>query len=284
MMPGLFKRFIAVDWSGAKSAYAKKLCVAVCEQGIGAPVLVAPSGGWTRQAIAEYVLAQPAGTLTGFDFSFAPPFLDCGAYLPGADAPQNGPDFWAYVDGISQADPDCGAHRFIESAYRRYFYLGKADGEKARFMRWRTCERFFNEGGGGKAACIFDAIGAAQVSKASFAGMRVLHRLHRGGLAIWPFTAPNQNASVVVELYCRAFIQRAGLSGRKVRDIASLNHALAGLGSASYDGGEPLNDDQTDALIASAGLRAFAVEAAAWQPAGLSRQISQTEGWTFGVF
>lgn len=284
MIPGPFERFIAVDWSGAKTAYAKKLCVAMCGRGDGAPVLIEQAGGWTREAIAQFVLGQPAGTLTGFDFSFAPPFVDHSAYLPGEDLPSTGPGLWAHVEQVCQADKDCGAHSFIAGPYRKHFYLGKADGAKAGFMRWRTCEAFYNAAGGGKAACIFDAIGAAQVCKASFAGMRVLHRLHKGGLAVWPFAAPRAGGSVAVELYCRAFIQHAGLPGGKVRDLDALNRALEGLGSAPFESSDDLNDDQTDALIASAGLRAIAQNEAAWHPALLTPQISQSEGWTFGVF
>lgn len=282
--PGPFEQFIAVDWSGAKTAYAKKLCVAVCGADGHAPVLMSPENGWTREAVADFVLAQTRPTLTGFDFSFAPPFLDAGAYLPGESVPQEAPAFWAHVDDICELDKDCGAHSFIERGYRSHFYLGKADGQKADFMRWRVCEQAYNTGGGGKAACVFDAIGAAQVSKASFAGMRVLHRLSQGGLPIWPFHAPQRGKSLVTEIYCRAFIQHAGLKGGKVRDVETLNSALAGLGSKPYEGNSDLSDDQTDALIASAGLRALATAQAAWQPSGLTQKVSQTEGWTFGVF
>ncbi|MEM9881134.1 MAG: hypothetical protein AAF862_17845, partial [Pseudomonadota bacterium] len=239
--------------------------------------------GWSRTAIADFVLAQPPGTLTGFDFSFAPPFLDQGGYLPSEDVPTNGQDFWAHVDAVSASDPDCGAHSFIQ-AYRKHFYLGKADGKKADFMRWRTCELTFNASGGGKAACVFDAIGAAQVSKASFAGMRILHRLKSADAVIWPFDQAAPGQSVVIEIYCRAFIQHAGLSGGKVRDLEGLNGALHALGSAPYQTNEFLSDDQTDVLITSAGLRKLASQPGAWAPAELNPKISRTEGWTFGVF
>ncbi|MEM7570220.1 MAG: hypothetical protein AAF337_10535, partial [Pseudomonadota bacterium] len=113
MTPGPYRRFIAIDWSGAKTGYSKKLTVALCEEGQDAPQLIAPEGGWTREAIADYVAGQPAGTLIGFDFSFAPPFLDKGSYLPGEDVPNEGPDFWAHVDAVCSADADCGARTFV---------------------------------------------------------------------------------------------------------------------------------------------------------------------------
>ena len=41
--------------------------------------------------------AEP--TLFGFDFSFAPPLIERGEYLPGEpDVPATAREFWAYVD------------------------------------------------------------------------------------------------------------------------------------------------------------------------------------------
>ncbi|MEM7570269.1 MAG: hypothetical protein AAF337_10780, partial [Pseudomonadota bacterium] len=167
--------------------------------------------------------------------------------------------------------------------YRRHFYLGKADGTKADFMRWRMCERAFNAAGGGKAACVFDAIGAAQVSKASFAGMRVLHRL-RQHTAIWPFMTLHADRPTVVEIYCRAYIRHAGLRGLKIRDLDGLNQALRGFDCDAFGGSAELSDDQTDVLITAAGLRRLANQTEPWTPAGLTPEVARHEGWTFGVF
>ena len=52
-------------------------------------------------------------------------------------------------------------------------------------MRFRQCDARLNAQGGRKTASAYDAIGAAQVAKASFSGMRLLHRLD-GKVAIWP--------------------------------------------------------------------------------------------------
>ncbi|MEM9287582.1 MAG: hypothetical protein AAGA36_04535 [Pseudomonadota bacterium] len=283
MIPGPFEAFIAVDWSGAKSGYQKKLTVARCTKGTQAPELIAPEAGWSRQGIADFIAAQSAGTLTGFDFSFAPPFLDRGSYLPGENVPGEGLAFWHLVEDVCVADADCGAQSFVEKAYRHHFYLGKADGTKSDYMRWRTCETVFNARGGGKAACVFDAIGAAQVSKASFAGMRVLHRLAKE-VPIWPFMTPQPGASAVVEIYCRAFIRLSGLRGLKIRDIDTLNAALAAFDSEPVEYADPLSDDETDVLVTAAGLRALTENPAAWSPEGLSAKVAKTEGWTFGVF
>ena len=167
-------------------------------------------------------------------------------------------------------------------AHRRHFYFGAADGTKRDFLHHRACEKAFNAKGGGKASSAYDAIGAAQVAKASFAGMRLLHRLG-GRVPVWPMDAPRAAGSLVVEIYTRAFIRLAGLSGRKVRTRDQLVQALVALGSQPGDARGWLSDHETDALIAAAGLRAIAGDELYWNPSGLTAEIARTEGWTFGI-
>ena len=145
-----------------------------------------------------------------------------------------------------------------------------------------ACERRYNATGGRKPSSVFDAIGAAQVAKASFAGMRLLHRL-RQHVTVWPFQPHIPGCSAVVEIYCQAFLRQAGLSGRKIRDFSALNHALSALGSRPVAEQAALSDDMTDALTAAAALRACAGEESFWAPPLLSDAIARTEGWTFGV-
>ena len=57
---------------------------------------------------------------------------------------------------------------------------------EARLPPLPRCERGFNAHRRRQGPTVYDAIGAAQVAKASFAGMRLLHRLD-GGSPIWPF-------------------------------------------------------------------------------------------------
>ncbi|HYI47952.1 MAG TPA: hypothetical protein VEX35_05745, partial [Allosphingosinicella sp.] len=53
--------------------------------------------------------AKEAPTLFGFDFSFAPPLIERGSYLPGeAGIPDNARDLWAYIDAKCD-DEDLGA-------------------------------------------------------------------------------------------------------------------------------------------------------------------------------
>ena len=280
-----FARFAAIDWSGAKGRRHKGIAVAVAEAGAAAPLLVRPGHVWSRQEALDWLLetAAEAPTLFGFDFSFAPPLFERGEYLPGEPGvPATAREFWAYVESRCD-DEDLGAASFLEQVHRRHFYFGIADGVKADFVRFRQCDAALNAQGGRKTASAYDAIGAAQVAKASFSGMRLLHRID-GKVAIWPMDPLPANASTVVEIYTRIYLRRAGLPGTKLRTAAQLDAALEALGSAPARLPFVPDDHQTDALVTAAGMRALAAsEPRAFAPEGLTPELARTEGWTFGV-
>jgi hypothetical protein len=278
-----FASCVAIDWSGAKGKRHKGIAIAEA-LGDDPPRLVRPGHVWSREEVLDWLLerAGKEPTLFGFDFSFAPPFAERGAYLPGeADIPNSAPAFWAYVDEKSR-DEDLGAASFLEEIHRRHFYFGIADGVKADFMHFRACEHAFNATGGGKASTVFDAIGAAQVAKASFSGMRLLHHL-RGGIPVWPFDPLPTEGSLVVEIYSRVAIRAGGLRGMKIRSLVELNAALERLGSEPVEIDHWLTDHQTDALVTAAGMRAHLDNPLAFAPPGLTPELARTEGWTFGI-
>jgi len=280
-----FTRFAAIDWSGAKGRRHKGIAIALAEAGDSPPKLVRPGHVWSRREVLEWLVAEAgrAPTLFGFDFSFAPPIAERGEYLPGEPGvPSAAREFWAYVDGLSD-DEDLGAASFLERAHRRHFYFGIADGEKSRFMHFRQCDARLNLQGGRKTASAYDAIGAAQVAKASFSGMRLLHHLE-GRVAVWPMDPLPERGSAVVEIYTRIYLRRAGLAGTKLRSRVELNRALAGLGSRPARLRFEPDDHQTDALVTAAGMRALAAtEPRAFAPEGLTPELARTEGWTFGI-
>lgn len=279
-----FARYVAIDWSGAKGKRHKGIAIAEA-RGQRAPRLVRPAHVWSREEVLHWLLKEAARepTLFGFDFSFAPPLIEHGEYLIGEpDIPRTAREFWAYVDAKCD-DEDLGAASFLETAHRRHFYFGIADGVKADFVRFRQCDARLNAQGGRKTASAFDAIGAAQVAKASFSGMRLLHRLERN-IAIWPMDPLPDQGSAVVEIYTRIYLRRAGLTGAKLRSRAALGLALEGLGSEPALLRFEPNDHQTDALVTAAGMRALAShEPRAFEPVGMTAQIARAEGWTFGV-
>ena len=279
-----FAAYVAIDWSGAKGKRHKGIAIAEA-RGEAAPRLVRAGHAWAREEVLDWLLTRAGKepTLFGFDFSFAPPIIERGDYLPGElGVPRTAREFWAYVDDRCD-DEDLGAASFLEETHRRHFYFGIADGVKADFVRFRQCDARLNAQGGRKTASAYDAIGAAQVAKASFSGMRFLRHLD-GKVAIWPMDPFSRNGSAVVEIYTRIYLRRAGLSGTKLRSRFELNQALKGLGSPPAHLRFEPNDHQTDALVTAAGMRALALsEPGAFDPEGLTPHIAQTEGWTFGV-
>jgi hypothetical protein len=279
-----FAAYVAIDWSGAKGRRHKGIAIAEA-RGEAAPRLIRPGRIWSREEVLRWLLkrAVTEPTLFGFDFSFAPPIIERGEYLPGeADVPKTAREFWAYVDRKSD-DEDLGAASFLEQAHRRHFYFGIADGVKAGFMHFRQCDARLNAQGGRKTASAYDAIGAAQVAKASFSGMRFLDRLD-GKVAIWPMDPLPERGSAVVEIYTRIYLRRAGMPGSKLRSCAALNLALESLGSPPVRLGFEPNDHQTDALVTAAGMRQLgSTEPHAFAPEGLTPHIARSEGWTFGV-
>ena len=277
-----FTRAIAIDWSGAKGRRHKGIAIAEARPG-AAPRLFRPSHVWSRAEVLRWLVAEAAkeATLFGFDFSFAPPLIDRGSYLPGEDVPTNAREFWAYVDQRCD-DPDLGAASFLEAAHRKHFYFGIADGVKADFVHFRQCDQQLNRLGGRKTASAYDAIGAAQVAKASFSGMRLLHALD-GRVPIWPIDPLSLGESGVVEIYTRIYIRNAGLSGKKIRTSAELNLALAALGSPPVKLRMTPTDHQTDAMVTAAGMLAHLAHPHSFEPPGLTPQIARTEGWTFGI-
>ncbi len=279
-----FASHVAIDWSGAKGRRHKGIAIAEARAD-AAPRLIRPGHIWSREEVLRWLLkrASKEPTLFGFDFSFAPPIVEHGEYLLGEpDVPKTARKFWAYVDHRSD-DDDLGAASFLEVAHRRHFYFGIADGVKAEFVRFRQCDARLNAQGGRKTASAYDAIGAAQVAKASFSGMRLLHRLD-GKVAIWPMDSLPDQGSAVVEIYTRIYLRRAGMTGVKLRSREALNLALEGLGSPPTRLRFEPNDHQTDALVTAAGMRALALqEPRAFDPEGLTPEIARSEGWTFGV-
>ena len=280
-----FTRFAAIDWSGAKGQRHPGIALALCDAGDAAPILIhSPVGTWSRSAILDWLRDHAREPLlVGFDFSFAPPLMERGAYLPGEKTPTHARAFWAYVDAAC-SDRDLGAASFLETRRGRHFYLGAADGPKAGFLHFRRCEARYNATGGHKPSTIYDAIGAAQVAKASFAGMRLLHHLG-ATIPVWPFEGVPGHGALVVEIYttiaARAAGMRKGLS--KLRDAAALDAALARIGARPHAPLARYTDHATDAILAAAWLRANAGRAEFWHPPGLTPAIARSEGWTFGV-
>ena len=182
-----FDSYVAIDWSGAKGTRHKGIAIAEA-RGDAAPRLVRPGHVWSREEVLELAAQARREGADPVRLRLQLRAADRRARRISASASRtcrrpranSGP-----MSTASRDDEDLGAASFLELAHRRHFYFGIADGVKADFVRFRQCDARLNAQGGRKTASAYDAIGAAQVAKASFSGMRLLHRLD-GKVAIWP--------------------------------------------------------------------------------------------------
>ena len=286
-----FDRFAGIDWSGQAVARPKGLAVAECGNGDFAPVLVTRSGGWSREAVLAWLvgLAEThSNMLIGLDLSPALPFVDAAAYFPGGppDQPRDARALWRLIDETCRDDPHLGASSFADHAdfaphFRRHGGLeGAAFGGGAG--RYRAVEHRQRGSGVSPVSC-FNLVGAAQVGKSSLTGMRVLHRL-AGRIPVWPFDPVPTSGPLIVEIYTSIAARAAGVRrGRsKLRDGASLDAALAVLGSQPHTSLAKYDDHSTDAILTAAWLRAVSHDPDLWHPPGLDA-VRHTEGWTFGA-
>lgn len=289
MSPPRFRHFAAIDWSGAAEERHRGIAVALCGNDGAAPQLLRPGHRWSRGEVLVWLREElPEDTLVGFDMGISLAFADCGAYFPGwNESPANARDLWAIIDRLCEHDPHLAATSFVDHAELSRHFRRHGGREGDRFGggrgRFRVTERA-QEAMGCKPYSNFNLVGAAQVGKSSLTGMRLLHRL-AGHLPVWPIDPLPQGGSVVVEIYTTLAAMAAGRSANKskMRDHGELNTALAALGSPPVPGAGPIADHASDALLTTAWLRSAAHDPALWRPAGLTDEIAQTEGWTFGA-
>lgn len=289
MTPDRFRHFAAVDWSGAAGERHAGIAVALCAQGDAAPVLVRPGHRWSRPEVLDWLLHHlPAATLVGMDLGIALPFVDRGAFFPGwAESPADAPGLWALVDRICAGDPHLGVSAIVDHPEASAHFRRHGGREGVLFGGGRGRLRMTEQAQarlGCQPTSNFNLVGAAQVGKASLAGMRLLNRLE-GRLAVWPVDPLPAHGSVVCEIYTTIAAMAAGrAAGRsKIRDGAALDAALAALGSHRFGHDGPIDDHRSDAILTAAWLRRAAPCTALWHPAGLTREIARTEGWTFGA-
>lgn len=289
-----FHHFAAIDWSGATGERHRGIAIALCTRGSAAPELVRPGHRWSRVEVLHWLMDDmPANTLVGMDLGLSLPFADCGAYFPGwQESPADARTLWALVEDICRDDPHLAVSNFVDHAdaalhFRRHggrqgsvFGLPGTRGGRGRF---RVTERA-QEQLGCHPYSNFNLVGAAQVGKSSLTGMRLLHRL-AGRLPVWPIDPLPPHGSVLVEIYTTIAAMAAGRKpGRsKMRTYDALNEALAAFAAAPVPGAGPIDDHASDALLTAAWLRTTADDDALWHPAGLTKAIAATEGWTFGA-
>ncbi|MBN8845063.1 MAG: hypothetical protein J0H88_17645 [Sphingomonadales bacterium] len=286
-----FTHFAAIDWSGARGPRQPGIALAVAS-GRAAPALVRPGHIWSRGEILAWIeeaQASDADMLIGFDFSAAFAFADRGAYFPEwADSPADLRALWTLVEALTAEDPHFQIDGFLSHPEaRRHFRHARGDvGDmfEPGAGRLRVVEQHQRATRQAASVSNFNLVGAAQVGKASLAGMRLLHRL-RGRVPLWPLDPVPAKGPLLVEIYTSLAARAAGVAaGRsKVRDGGALDAALAALGSPPIGMEGPVIDHASDALLTAAWLRTIAGDSAPWSPAPLTDRLARTEGWTFGI-
>ena len=227
--------------------------------------------------------------LIGYDFSPALAHADRGAYFPGWEATPGDPRaLWRLVDEMAAGDPHLSVGGFVDhlEVARHFRRHGGRVGDRfeAGSGRLRVTERRLKVRKLASPYSCFNLVGAAQVGKASLAGMRMFHALD-GAIPLWPFDPVPDRGPLLVEIYTGIAARAAGVGpGRtKIRDAAALDRALAGLDSVPHAAMARYDDHATDAIMTAAWLRRHATNAALWSPEHVPPEVLALEGWTFGV-
>lgn len=288
-----FARFVAVDWSGAKSGGRGGIAVAECMSGSTPPRLVSGPrrGQWQRRDVVRWlssVMADGRPVLVGLDFAFAFPWNEPGGYFPGVAVAADGPQaLWALIEDVATGDPGLYAGAFVDDhLFQRFFWTGRTPSTNG-CSRFRATERHCRDMRFGAPETIFKLVGPKQVGKASLSGMRGMHRLkaaHGDALGVWPFDGTRAAAMVCVEIFSRLFLTRAGVSVKKVRGIDDVNRVLTRFGSDPLTASARMfTDHETDAMISAVALRALSADREVWTPAAMTARDRRYEGWIFGV-
>jgi hypothetical protein len=286
-----FKRFVGIDWSGAKGATQAGIQIAEIEANSVAPRLISPPNGrkWSRSGVMEFIAGlvhEP--TLVGIDFAFSVPWSTDGAVI-GARHVNDVRSLWALVETICDGTPDLYAGPVWtapDSPFRPYIFHHQTNHKGERYYR---SNRRQVENLEGNAISVYHMAGP-QVGAGSFSGMRMLHQItkfHREAVAIWPFDIVDGTRTAVVEIYPSFFYRKAGARRPTGKDLIESNYAVIDK-TLNYYGATRTGDfdvcrsvDQSDALIAAAALRKLTNKLAfKFQP---SPNFDLREGWIFGL-
>jgi hypothetical protein len=290
-----FTHFIGIDWSGAKYSKRNKVPnieIAICMKGNNTPELVTPSSGeknWSRREISDWIagglgLSDDARILVGIDAAFGFPYLDEGQYFLGeGNVVSDVKSLWALIGRACAGSVDYFGGPFADEYAAHFQQVGGRKGKHYE-RRMRRAETLCIERKIGPCESVFNLIGASQVGKSAISTICMLHDLNEcPDVSIWPFDEIENTNICLVEIYAALFAKLGGHKG-KVRDIETLNTVLTGLEAKPYyTRNFILNDNQTDAMITSAGLRYISGKQEYWHPLELSPTVRATEGWIFGI-
>lgn len=205
---GAAVRVVAVDWSGAVDATArKKIWWCVVDDG----AVTALANGRTR-AEATALLAEMVrdardrrtALFVGLDFAFSFPGSTLDAW-----GVADGPALWARAAREGRAWLAAPPHPFWGRGVRK---------AGAPPELYRATELEVREATGARPSTVFMLVGAAQVGAASILGMPTLAALRDAGARVWPFDDPVRGRPLVIEIWPRvAYRERVVKSDRDAR-------------------------------------------------------------------
>jgi hypothetical protein len=239
-MEALPLRFVAVDWSGAKSAAEQRRRIVVADWEGGRITITA---GRTREETTAWLIEQAQrapSMVVGLDFSFSFPewfVRQCGA------ATIEG--FWEFASENAER----WLHRCEGPFWGRAAKRCPADHRGPLFRGYRQCER--NETAGWQAKSTFQIGGAGAVGTASLRGMQTLIALRDAGFSIWPFHAPV--LPCLVEIYPRSFTGPVVKNSNAARIEYLQKHLTATVTEAALQAARE-SEDAFDALCSVVGM------------------------------
>ncbi|HEY7138711.1 MAG TPA: hypothetical protein VIE44_01305 [Methylomirabilota bacterium] len=284
--PSPFRRFVAIDWSGAREPAAQRRAIVRCviEQRVGGRRVTCLQGGRDRrETVAWLADLAPDGvpTLAGLDFPFAyaAPFLDhlgAGDFAAmlerlaplheSTDAPER---IATLVEACGRwwtrcrPGPDRHTRRQVEC-------LPATRGAESPLRALRRAGRY-------------DFVGARQVGKAALTGIAAIAALktRAPSIRVWPFEDPAGAPLVLAEIWPRLALGRLVKSApaarrSKVRELDGRGIRLRPADRCAA----AASDHAIDALAAAAEMAL-----GGWPLIGrraLPREAVR-EGWILGV-
>lgn len=288
-----FDAFIAIDWSGSKAILSPGITIAKAPSHRSSVSLIpSPKKTWSRADVAAWIINQaekPKRLLIGIDSNFGYAVSAVHKRLPEL---QTAHQLWALIDRTCHQDSNFYAQTFWkESLFRDDFWI---EGKKSLYF---PVTRRLTE-----LSCIhqqlgfpenpFKLIGAKQVGKGGLSAMRMAHFLKKQlqhKIAFWPFDSQKHydRATIVIsEIYPRIFLRKANHGLSKVREMKKLKELLS-FYKATMKPLCKINDHQSDALLAAAGMRYLIQKNETHLPLkncseAFIHQL-RIEGWIFGV-
>jgi hypothetical protein len=180
-------RFIAVDWSGAKSGAEKKIWLAEATDA----GLARLECGRKREEVAEHLIElarSESDVVAGFDFGFSAP-----AWFLESRGVASGPELWALACLESEA--------WLASKEPPFWGGGRGGRPVGIPQEYRKSDLALAPVGGIAIKSLFQLGGSGSVGTGSLRGWPVLHLLRESGFSVWPFD--DVQLPLVVEIYPR---------------------------------------------------------------------------------